>query len=97
MDKDEFVRAAKRDIRAHGHEGLYAIESGGHVVDLLDHLHEFTVDKGIKSSTARINSTKKDAYDQCELNEIETLRLVIEYLLSPTLNENLQTCFDHDA
>jgi hypothetical protein len=70
MDRDEFVRASKRDIRAHGHEGLYAIESGGHVVDLLDHLHEFTVDDVIKSSTSRINSAAKDAYDQYELDEI---------------------------
>jgi hypothetical protein len=97
IDKDEFVHAAKRDVRAHGHEGLYAIESGGHVVDLLDHLHEFTVDKVIQSSTAQINSTKKDAYDQYKLDEIETYRLIIESLLSPTLTENLQTRFDHDA
>jgi hypothetical protein len=97
MDKDEFVRAAKSDIRAHGHEGLYAIQSGGHVVDLLDHLHEFTVDEVIKSSTSRINSTIKDALNQYELDEIETSRLVIESLLSPTLTESLQTRFDHDS
>jgi hypothetical protein len=89
MDKDEFVRAAKRDIRAHGREAFYAIESGGHVLDLLDHLHEFTVDEVIQSSTARMNSTKKDAYDQYELDEIDTSRLVIDSLLSPTLTENL--------
>jgi hypothetical protein len=50
MDKGEFIRAMRRDIRAHGHEGMYAIERGGKVVDLLDHLHEFTVDEVIKSS-----------------------------------------------
>jgi hypothetical protein len=55
------------------------------------------VDEVIKSSTAWINSTKKDAYDQYELYEIETSRLFIESLLSPTLTENLQNRFDHDA
>jgi hypothetical protein len=96
MDKDESIRSAKRNIRAHGHEGLCAIQSGSHVIDLLDHLHEFTVDEVIQSSTSRINSTNKDAYDQYELDEIETSRLVIESLLSPTLTDKLQTCFDHD-
>jgi hypothetical protein len=84
MDKYDFARASKRDIRAHGHEGRYAIESGGHVVDLFDHLHEFTVDDVIKSSKKRINSAEKCAYDQYELDEIETSILVIESLLLPT-------------
>jgi hypothetical protein len=64
---------------------------------LLDHLHEFTVDEVIQSSTSRINSTNKDAYNQYELDEIETSRLVIESLLSPTLTESLQTRFDRDS
>jgi hypothetical protein len=97
MDKDEFICSAKRDARSHGHEGLYAIQSGSHVIDLLDQLHEFTVDEVIQSSTSRINSTNKDAYDQYELDEIETSRLVIESLLSPTLTDKLQTRFDHDS
>lgn len=96
MDKDEFIRAMKRDIRAHGHEGMYAIERDGKVVDLLDHLHEFTVDEVIKSSMDRITSTGTDGYDPYELDEIETSRLVVESLLSSTMSESIQTRFDHD-
>jgi hypothetical protein len=96
MDKDEFIRAMKRDIRAHGHEGMYAIERDGKVVDLLDHLHEFTVDEVIKSSMDRITSTGTEAYDPYELDEIETSRLVVESLLSATMSESIQNRFDHD-
>jgi hypothetical protein len=55
------------------------------------------VDEVIQSSTSQINSTNKDSYDQYELDEIETSRLVIESLLSPTLTDKLQTHFDHDS
>jgi hypothetical protein len=96
MDKDEFLRVTRRDIRAHGHEGMYAIECGGNVVDLLDHLHEFTVDEVIKSSMDRITSTGDEAYDPYTLDEIETSWLVVESFLSSTMPESIQTRFDHD-
>jgi hypothetical protein len=72
MDKDEFLRATRNDIRAHGHEGMYDIERGGKVVDLLDHLHEFTVDEVIKSFIDWITSTRDEAYDPYKLDEIKT-------------------------
>jgi hypothetical protein len=54
------------------------------------------VDEVIVSSTSRINSNGDDAYDYFEQDEIETSRLVVESLLTPTLSENIQTHFDHD-
>jgi hypothetical protein len=66
------------------------------VLDLLNHLHEFNVEDAMKISMDQIASTGSDAHDQFELDEIETSRLVVESLLSPTMSENIQTCFDHD-
>jgi hypothetical protein len=50
MDKDEFIRAMKRDVRTHGDEGMYAIERDGKVLNLLNHLHEFNVEDAMKIS-----------------------------------------------
>jgi hypothetical protein len=70
MEKDEFLCATRRNILAHGHKGMYDIKRGGKVVDLLDHLHEFTVDEVIKSSMDRIISTGDESYDPYDLDEI---------------------------
>ena len=87
----------KRKIEEHGQETFYHIQSDGKVVDLIEHIHNFTVDQVTEEFNRRFaaDASTNEAYDLYELDEITLSRMLFESLLSPEFYEKIFIRYGH--
>ncbi len=82
----------KQKIEKHGQETLYHIQTDGKVVDLLEHIHNFTVEQVTSEFNDRrlaADPSNNKAYDPYELDKITMPRTLFESLVTAEFFEKI--------
>ena len=89
VGKEKFLVMLRQKIKEHGQEMFYHIQSDGKVVDLIEHIHNFTVDQVTEEFNRRLaaDASTNEAYDPYELDEITMSRILFESLVTPEFYE----------
>ena len=81
IGKERFIALLQRKVEEHGQDTFYHVTNSlSKVVNLFDHVHNFTLDAVITEFERRSSSsnTAFEAFDTYELDEITMSRLVVE-------------------
>ena len=91
VGKEKFLVMLKRKVEEHGQETFYHIRSDGKVVDLIDQIHNFTVEQVTTEFNRRFaaDPSTNEAYDPYELDEITMSRTLVESLVTAEFFEKI--------
>jgi hypothetical protein len=97
VGKEKFLVMLKRKIEEHGQETFYHIQSDGKVVDLIDQIHNFTVEQVTTEFNRRLGAdpSTNEAYDPFELDEITMSRTLVESLITGESFEKIFIRYGH--
>ena len=97
IGKEKFLVMLKRKIEEHGQETFYYIQNDGKVVDLIDQIHNFTVEQVTTEFNRRLaaDPSTNEAYDAYELDEITMPRTLVESLVSAEFYEKIFIRYGH--
>ena len=87
----------KRKIEEHSQETFYHIQSDAKVMDLIEHIHNFTVEQVTEEFNGRLaaDASTNEAYDSYELDEITMSRTLVESLVTPEFYEKSFIRYGH--
>jgi hypothetical protein len=97
VGKEKFLVMLKRKIEEHGQETFYHIQSDAKVMDLIEHIHNFTVEQVTEEFNRRLaaDASTNEAYDSYELDEITMSRTLVESLVTPEFYEKIFIRYGH--
>lgn len=97
VGKEKFLVMLKRKIEEHGQETFYHIQSDGKVVDLIDQIHNFTVEQVTTEFNRRLDAdpSTNEAYDPYELDEITMSRTLVESLITAEFFDKIFIRYGH--
>ena len=87
IGKEKFLALLERRVEEHGQETFYHVkDASGIVVNLFDHVHNFTLEEVVNEFFERSDIANKtfDMFDSYEECEIKMYRLVVESSLTST-------------
>ena len=98
IGKERFLTILERRVEEHGQETFYYMKDlHGTVVNLFEHVHNFTLEAVVNEFNARSHATNVThaAFDAYESDEVMLSRLVVESLLTSAFYEKISIRYGH--
>ena len=100
VGKVRFLTLLERRVEEHGQETFYHVKDmSDTVVNLFDHVHNFTLEEVVKEFNERSKEGNEDyaAFDTYEVCEVKMSRLVVESYLTSAFLEKIFVRYGHRA